>query len=321
MSILELADRLKIQYSSHGINYRKCRCFMHDDKHPSMWLKLSNNSWRCPVCDKGGGMIDLIMEHEGLSFKEAKEWLNPSSRFTLRPLNASPRKHPSETSKHALYTLPSSLLARSQSSATVFCQSLINTGFLTATQVEDAVSRYHLGATKDGGVVFWNIDEHRHVREGKIMWYQSDCHRDRHHTPISVSYRLKSMHLLPAEWSATPCLFGLHQIVDDTTSSIAIVESEKTAVICSQLIPSLLWMASGGLSHLQPELLLPLRGRKIILFPDTDTTGSAYKLWCEKAEAARHLLHHPIYVSPLLEQHASEQQKKNKIDIVDYMTL
>ena len=64
--------------------------------------------------------------------------------------------------------------------------------------------------------------------------------------------------------------------------------------------------------------LFPLRGRKIILMPDTDEHHQAYSNWYKICQSAQHLLGHPIHLSPLLEQKASRTQKSRKIDILDY---
>ena len=78
-------------------------------------------------------------------------------------------------------------------------------------------------------------------------------------------------------------------------------------------------MATGGLSELSPDKLFPLRGRRIILFPDTDPDGTAYRTWYEVARKAQWLLGHPVTVSPLLEQRASPAQKAAKIDLADFL--
>lgn len=48
---------------------------------------------------------------------------------------------------------------------------------------------------------------------------------------------------------------------------VALVESEKTAVICAGLMPRFLWLATGGKSMIN-ERLLVLKGRKVVAFPD-----------------------------------------------------
>ena len=76
-------------------------------------------------------------------------------------------------------------------------------------------------------------------------------------------------------------------------NSVCVVEAEKTAVIMSEHFPQYLWMATGGLNELTAVKLFPLRGRKIILFPDTDPDGKAYALWYGIAQQAQRLLDSP----------------------------
>ena len=106
------------------------------------------------------------------------------------------------------------------------------------------------------------------------------------------------------------------------SKGIAIVEAEKTAVILSEIYPQYIWLAAGGLTQLQLDKFRPLRGRNLILFPDTDPTGEAYKLWYETSQTVQQQLFWedspPIYVSNLLERQASDDQKQRKIDLVDY---
>ena len=58
---------------------------------------------------------------------------------------------------------------------------------------------------------------------------------------------------------------------------ICIVESEKTAILCSLLYPDKLWLATGGCSGLTKDKLTPLKGKSILVFPDS---GTFYKWYC-----------------------------------------
>ena len=110
----------------------------------------------------------------------------------------------------------------------------------------------------------------------------------------------------------------------DELPPVAVVEAEKTAVILSAYYPQYVWLATGGLFEVQPEKFRPLRGRKVILFPDADPDGKAYAYWFEAAQQVMAQLYWddspPIRVSALLEQHATPEQKSRKIDLVEFIT-
>ena len=203
------------------------------------------------------------------------------------------------------------------STRTVFCRALVLCGYLTEEQMLRAADRYHLGRSRDGGVIFWQTDLAGIVRDGKIMYYREDCHRDKQRHPSWVSARMKAYYGYDGDLPVERCLFGLHLL--HSAAAVAVVEAEKTAVIMSEWYPQYLWLASGGLSMLTAEKLLPLRDQRVILFPDTDPDGKAFAHWQQIArEASRHTLF-PVYVSPLLERHATSEQKAAKIDIIDFL--
>ena len=225
------------------------------------------------------------------------------------------------------------LWQRRLSAESVFCKSLVTNGYMTEQQMLQVAQRYRLGMSRDGGVIFWQIDDHDVLRDGKVMYYRPDCHRDHNHNPTWISYLLRRNGLLPEDWKSEHCLFGLHllshtEITDNTDinscnswlkKTIAVVESEKTAIIMSAAKPDFIWLATGGKTELSVARLKPLAGRKVILFPDTDETGQTYREWYEVAEAASDVFSHPFTVSSILEQQATKAQKAAKIDIADLL--
>jgi len=74
---------------------------------------------------------------------------------------------------------------------------------------------------------------------------------------------------------------------------------------------------------LQPEKFLPLQDYHVILFPDTDPDLKAYTVWYQAAQKAMKSFlwprHNQIIVSDFLERHATDDQKRRKIDLVDYI--
>lgn len=216
------------------------------------------------------------------------------------------------------------------STESMFCQAVVKCGYLTEEQMLRAAERYRLGKSRDGGVIFWQINDQGRTRDGKIMYYREDCHRDKSRHPSWASARLKAYYGYNGELPVERCLFGLHLLEtypqplpmmegQGGRSPIAVVEAEKTAVIMSEVYPQYVWMAAGGLSALSAEKLRPLRDHKVVLFPDTDPDGTTYACWKAIAEEASRSFLSPVYVSPLLERHATPEQKAAKIDIVDLL--
>ena len=213
------------------------------------------------------------------------------------------------------------MVQRHLSADSAFCRAVVAMGYLSQQQMEHAAQRYKLGMSRDGGVIFWQMGSSGKLYDGKIMYYRPDCHRDHHHKPTWVMSELKAFYLadhpdLAAGLPSVHCLFGGHLI--DETSPVAVVEAEKTAFIMSELYPQYLWIAAGGMNELTVSKLFPLRGHKIILFPDTDEDHKAYTNWYKVSKEAQFLLGQPIHLSPILEQNATPDQKRRKIDIVDY---
>ena len=208
-----------------------------------------------------------------------------------------------------------------------FCHAMVGCGYMTPEQMQRAVQRYRLGRSSDGGVIFWQIDTLGQIFDGKIMHYRPDGHRDHQRKPYWVSTALKRHYLkddpqLAADIPSQHCLFGTHLLMEDVRckmADVAVVEAEKTAVILSEVYPDFLWLAAGGLYELSAAKLFPLRGRRIILFPDTDPDGTAFSTWYHVMLEAQRLLGQTIHLSPLLEQKATPDQKRRKIDLVDFL--
>jgi hypothetical protein len=75
--IHELAqESLELQPS--GANY-KTLCIFHEEKHASMIIFPTTNTFKCFSCGKGGDIINLTMALHGNSFTEAVNMLNQKS--------------------------------------------------------------------------------------------------------------------------------------------------------------------------------------------------------------------------------------------------
>lgn len=113
------------------------------------------------------------------------------------------------------------------------------------------------------------------------------------------------------DWELRQCLFGEHLLREYPEKTVALVESEKTAVFCAGLMPGHLWLATGGKQGLN-ERLMVLQGRRVVAYPDID----GYDEWVRKLSEFPSL---GVRVSPLLQQHATAEDVAAHIDIADWL--
>lgn len=106
--------------------------------------------------------------------------------------------------------------------------------------------------------------------------------------------------------------YNRHLAIEIRNRLAALVESEKTALICAGLMPKYTWLATGGKSQLSGEKLRVLKGRKTIAFPDVD----GYEEWARKLTELPGL---HITVSPILQHNATPEDREAHIDIADWL--
>jgi len=185
------------------------------------------------------------------------------------------------------------------------------------TTVTHLISTYFIGTSKNwpGSTVFWQIDCHGNIRDGKIMLYDpASGHRVKqpynHITWAHSALKLK-------DYSLQQCFFGEHLLKLHPELPVSIVESEKTAVIASVYFPQFIWLATGGKHGCKwssPQVSMVLIGRQITLWPDI----RAYDDWQSKTyELRKSSLQ--ITISNLIEQVATETEREAGLDIADYL--
>lgn len=139
-------------------------------------------------------------------------------------------------------------------------------------KVKQAFEDYWLGATdsktfSQQAIIFWYIDCENRVCDGKLMWYGEDGHRTI--DPNWVSSQMRKANRISKNDVTKKCFFGEHLLSRYPDKPVAIVESEKSAVFCSCIYPQYLWLATGGCSGMKAEKMEVLRGRRVVIFPDS----------------------------------------------------
>ena len=262
--------------------------------------------------------------------------------FQLKPWN----EHPD--------TIPSMYLDAYAAQESTFTRSLVGCGILTAEQVEDARRVFPIGGLIDGGTIFWYLNEQGEILDGKVIHYGDNCHRihpttdeERRTKRITwmsskMKYQLRDHDgnpLLPESWEGGHGWWRMRPKGDEgMQETVVIVESEKTALILHELInnpapnsspPSrgsgeggshpISFLACGGISMLNEQSFLPLKGKDIIVLPDTDSNGDTFRKWKRICQRAEKLINQHITLSDILEKHTTEEEKERKIDVVDWI--
>ena len=183
---------------------------------------------------------------------------------------------------------------------------------------EQLIRRYFIGTSKHwpGATVFWQIEDVGKVRAGKIMLYNSDTGKRVKEPKNYVSWvHVVHPELKNSGYNLRQCLFGEH-LLKGNKKPVAIVESEKTAIVASVYFPQYAWLATGGASNLSTNLFKVLQGREVYLFPDL----KAYESWRKKADELLLLLPGTKFkASGLLEKHAKAEDRQQGLDLADYL--
>lgn len=132
--------------------------------------------------------------------------------------------------------------------------------------VQGLMEKFYIGTGSGkyhGWTVFWQVDNLGYIRTGHLMQYQG---------LKRTKYQTWSHALSGEKYRLNQCLFGLNQLKNvPDVEHINVVESEKTALICSIFFPNETWMAAAGRHGLKYRKLIWLYPHPVRLYPDTDS--------------------------------------------------
>ena len=279
-------------------------CPFHDDKTDGNFIVRPStlsydrpwrNSYRCFVCDAKGGPVQFLMNHERLSFPDAIRWLGKKYNEPVDdiPLNYTPPPPRPKPAPLPVLEIPRAYVRRTMEISTertvVFIYWLRGLPWdeEQKARLQQTLWMYCVGGWRDGRVVFWQIDHQGIPRAAKLMRYLADGHRKKDEHPGWI-YNQDGcrQQLEPDKHEIVKPLFGSHLLRAYPKAVVNIVESEKTAIIMANYygdFDSQIWLACGGLKHLQLDSLQPLidQGRIIWLWPDKDGR-EAWQEVCDK---------------------------------------
>lgn len=172
---------------------------------------------------------------------------------------------------------------------------------------------YNIGTSKhwNGSTVFWQVDKNNAIRSGKIMLYNATNGKRVKEPYNHINWVHKALKL--DSFNLEQCYFGEHLLNSDATKPVAIVESEKTAIISSVYLPEFIWLACGSANNLNEAKTKILKGRNVVLFPDL----KCFDLWNDKIPQLTSLA--TFRTSALLKDKATETEKQQGLDLADYL--
>jgi len=141
--------------------------------------------------------------------------------------------------------------------------------------VQDTIKNYRIGSLPkwENSPIFWFIDINGNVCEGKIKiikkLYETEGSLINNPNNKSVHSILQENGIINPEFNKKEIFFGEHLLVNNT-KPVAIVESEKTAIISSMYFPEYIWLATGDNTEFNYARVKSLNGRDVTLCPNND---------------------------------------------------
>jgi len=313
VSIVDILNDMGVELHKQGANLTGL-CPFHEDKHLGSFI-VSESKNIC-TCYAGCGTFnpkELSARYKGWTLPQD---YNNTLRYMAavgniyvddeeRPVvnhHAATREKPVELPMVVFNTnvVKSSLHKYESNPLAQYLMSLPLTE-LDALRRKTMMELYLVGTSTKGKTagwtIWWQMDANKHVRTGHMMAYKADGHRDKTANPYIVDgveryycqNWVHSMLLKAGMWNDKTnrydtCLFGEHLLDMFPDAEVCLVESEKTALICSFFTdPSKrIWLATAGMQSFKRNKLMPLieRCRYVVAYPDYD----GYDQWTSMAD-------------------------------------
>ena len=296
-------------------------------------LDKSSKKYRCPQCGKKTFVLYVDSEGNFAPEEFGRCDRQDNCGYLLYPTsegNETLTAHTPQPRKPQIY-FPTDIANRTTEHRNIstFYTNLKRLG-VPEDKLQTTFKDYRIGALNKGkyagSVTFPYIDKFQRVHSVQVKAFdENNKTTDQNWLHSILYYHYKPTGKIP-QWLAdyhsnekkTNCLFGEHLLNQYSNKEIIIAESPKNAILGSFYLPEYLWLASGSLSTLSVEKLRKLKGRKILLIPDTSKDNVAFDKWELIAQEANDA-GIDVKMLTFLEEITTEEQKAQGYDIADYI--
>jgi len=193
-------------------------------------------------------------------------------------------------------------------------------GFLTDLlgkgTVAKMLNKYTIGTAKrwPGANVFWYQDGSRRPIDARITCFDRESGKPSGDKPSEWLTEAIEQEQNPDRH--TLLFYGLHLVTEMPDSPIAIVEDEKSAIVCSHFLPQYIWLSASSLDACVWEKtdLQFIVNRQVVIFPSL----CSYSQWKQisfliAGKGIRSV------VSDYIEHHANELERADGLGIADFL--
>ncbi len=222
-----------------------------------------------------------------------------------------------------------------------FAKSLINTNFFSSGIIEKTLTAYAIGNFKGSGqyqnaTTIPYVDERGNIHAIQCKTFDGDLHTKKSSWVHSLFAYNKEIGFKKYSWlkayleneTKQSCLFGAHLLKKYPNNPISLVESPKTAIICTLIygLPkgendhnTSIWLATGSKGNLTLNRSKCLENKRVRVFPDLAENNQTYRDWKKRISNISNKLNIEYEFDQSIYEISTLEEQKKGLDIADFL--
>ena len=222
-----------------------------------------------------------------------------------------------------------------------FAKGLINTNFFSPGIIEKTLTAYAIGNFKGFGdyknaTTIPYVDEKGNIHAIQCKTFDKDLHTNESSWVHSLYAYNKEIGFKKYPWlkdyleneTKQSCLFGAHLLAKYPNNPINLVESPKTAIICTLVygLPkgkndhdTSIWLATGSKGNLTLNRLECLKGKRVRVFADLSENNQTYRDWKKRMSNISNKLNIKYEFDNSIYDISTPEEQKKGLDLADFL--